>query len=241
MSLFQETPSKRSSNSNRRTISNDNNQNVEYDSYILKENNEMPFGYNDSDWNDSPDIECPEKLISKGANDDYITINDVYDANEVNDEQFDPSIQSHRRFVQHSEINELNTTGESVTVNNNVHIPKKAQKATETHQAPRLPLTPKRIRGGQAPTVKKILPTVHRVLLYNSQSPRLARKHQSSNSRSQNVKLQHPKGHGHNHASDQTIHKYILEEPDVKDNEYREADFDNDDDLDNSEYYLTIF
>ncbi|KAL7738920.1 hypothetical protein ACLKA6_016923 [Drosophila palustris] len=217
MSLFQETPSKRSSNANRRTLPNDNNQNVEYDSYILKENNEMPFGYNDSDWNDSPD-ECAEKLISKGNADDYISVNDVYDANDVNDEQFDPSILSHRRFVQHSEINELNTSVESVTVNNNVHQPKKTQKATESyHHAPRLPLTPKRIRGGQT-TVKKILPTVHRVLLYNSQSPRLAR---------------HAQNYAQDDGDDEVVHKYILEEPDVKDNDYRDADFDNDDDLDN--------
>ncbi|KAH8306761.1 hypothetical protein KR044_013039, partial [Drosophila immigrans] len=241
MSLFHETSSKRSSNANRRNnIPNDNDQNVEYDSYILKENNELPFGYNDCNWNDSPENDCPEKVILKGNDDEYVSNCDAYDSKEIKDEQFDPtSFLSHRRFVQQSEINELSTPGESLAVSNNIKQAKKTYKAPESsNTAPRLPLTPKRIRGGQT-TVKKILPTVHRVLLYNSQSPRLARKHQyqSSNSRSQNVKPQHPKdlnqGHGQAHGTGDHITKYILEEPDVKANEYHEVDFDNDDDLDN--------
>ncbi|XP_060645120.1 tubulin monoglutamylase TTLL4 isoform X3 [Drosophila nasuta] len=219
MSLLHEPSSKRSSNASRRNnIPNDNNQNVEYDSYILKENNELPFGYNDSNWNDSPENDCPEKCVSKANDDDYISNNDAYDSKEINVEQFDPTLLSHRRFVQHSEINELNTTGDSLTVNNNISQAKKTHKvAISPHIAPRLPLTPKRIRGGQA-TVKKILPTVHRVLLYNSQSPRLAR---------------HSHGQCHAQGDDDHITKYILDDSEEKANEYPEVDFDNDDDLDN--------
>lgn len=228
MSLFQDTPSKRSSNAKRRGTANDNNQNLEYDSYLLKENNELPFGYSDSDWIDYP-VDRPEKSVLKTPV-EILNGKDVYDPKANNDEQFDPSMPIHRRCIQLGDINEVNKTGESVSVKNN--LTKKTQKATEPLPLPRLPLTPKRIRGGQA-TAKKLLPTVHRVLLYNNQSPRSARKHHSSNSRSQNVKPPHPKGQG---AGDQ-VTSYILEDPDAKLNDFRDPDYDNDDDLDNSKYY----
>ncbi|XP_070065066.1 tubulin monoglutamylase TTLL4 isoform X2 [Drosophila virilis] len=224
MSLYQDTPSKRSSNATRRGTANDNNQNVEYDSYLLKENNELPFGYSDSDWIDYP-VDRPEKSALKTPV-EILNGKDVYDPKANNDEQFNPSMPIHRRCIQLGDINEVNKTGESVSVKNN--LTKKTQKATEPLPLPRLPLTPKRIRGGQA-TAKKLLPTVHRVLLYNNQSPRSARKHHSSNLRSQNVKPPHPKGQG---AGDQ-VTSFILEDPDAKLNDFRDPDYDNDDDLDN--------
>ncbi|XP_001988081.2 tubulin polyglutamylase TTLL4 isoform X2 [Drosophila grimshawi] len=241
MSLFQETPIKRSSNNannGRRGISNDNNnQNVEYDSYLLKENNAMPFGYNDSDWNDIPVNETNLEIINIKDVYDTKVINDDDDGDD-NDDQFDPTIQTHRRYVQHGDTNnDLSKNGKSVVkINNNVS--KKLRNATESPALPRMPLTPKRIRGGQAitttttttTTAKKVLPTVHRVLLYNSQSPRLARKHQSTNMRNQAVKNPHPKGHS---AGGVQLTKYILDEPDFKSNDFRDVDFDNDDDLDN--------
>ncbi|KAH8402524.1 hypothetical protein KR222_002396, partial [Zaprionus bogoriensis] len=255
MSLLQDTPSKRSvANASRtRTISNDNNnQNVEYDSYVLKENNEMPFGYNDADW-----VELDEVDDNPG-----ISVYDMYEPKPANnDDQYDPNIKAsaQRRFVQQSgENNKLkNASGcasasasvDTLTMsnnynnNNNTSITgsKKSQKtaelrtvATAQHNpVPRLPLTPKRVRGGQA-TAKKILPTVHRVLLYNSHSPRMARKHHSSNSRNQNVKPPHPKGLSAGKDAGIHVTKYIFDDPDTgKGNEFRDIDFDNDDELDN--------
>lgn len=251
MSLLEDTPSPRSqSNSNQnRTISNDNNnQSDEYDGcYVLSENNEMPFGYNDNEWvelddvAEKPNIVCNDKLFE--PKDDYIY-----------DDKFDPNNKqtTHRRFVQqHSENNEQkkkqsvetltpsngNNNGNNTSSNAET---KKAQKATESnshsrseqHLYPRLPLTPKRVRGGQL-TAKKILPTVHRVLLYNSQSPRLTRKHHSTNSRNQNVKAPNPKGQsGGQDVGDHLSNNYLEDTPETK--EFRDVDFDNDDDLDNS-------
>ncbi|XP_023160700.2 tubulin polyglutamylase TTLL4 isoform X2 [Drosophila hydei] len=198
MSLVQETTSKRSS---RRPVAhNDNNQNIEYDSYLLKENSELPFGYNDSDWIDFP-IDRLEKSSIK-----LINAKDVYEPKSPNDELFNESTQ--RRCVKLGDIHEITNKGESVTVKSN--LTKKTLKANEPLPLPRLPLTPKRIRGGQA-SAKKALPTVHRVLLYNSQSPRSAR--QSA-------------------VADQ-LTSYIVEDQDEKGHEFRDADFDNDDDLDN--------
>lgn len=263
MSLFQDTPSKRSQCKPNRITSNDNNnKNGEYDSYIvLNENNEMPFGYNDNEWVELDDV--PEKP--------EILCNDEYEPKDyTNDDQFDPTFMqsTQRRFVQQpSENNEIekHISEDTLTCNGNnnnnnnynnhtrsiIGGLKKVQTATtescsqpqpRSHAAqqsyPRLPLTPKRVRGG-LPTAKKILPTVHRVLLYNSQSPRLTRKHHSTNSRNQNVKAPHPKGQsgGQDQASDHTS-KYIFDDSELKDvekKEFRDVDFDNDDDLDNSE------
>lgn len=222
MSLVQETTSKRSS---RRPVAhNDNNQNIEYDSYLLKENSELPFGYNDSDWIDFP-IDRLEKSSIK-----LVNAKDVYEPKSPNDELFNESTQ--RRCVKLGDIHEITNKGESVTVKSN--LTKKTLKANEPLPLPRLPLTPKRIRGGQA-SAKKALPTVHRVLLYNSQSPRSARKHhQSSNFRSQNVKP-NPQPKGQSAVADQ-LTSYIVEDQDEKGHEFRDADFDNDDDLDNSKF-----
>ncbi|XP_030240005.1 tubulin polyglutamylase TTLL4 isoform X2 [Drosophila navojoa] len=224
MSLVQETTGKRSSR--RPGAHNDNNQNIEYDSYLLKENNELPFGYNDSDWIDFP-IDGMENSAIK-----IVNAKDIYEATPLRDEQYtNESIPTSRRCVKLGDIHEISNTGESVTIKSN--LAKKTLKANEPLPLPRLPLTPKRGRGGQA-AAKKVLPTVHRVLLYNSQSPRSARKHHPSpNLRSQNVKPQpNPQPKGQTAGANQ-VTNYILEEPDEKNREFRDADFDNDDDLDN--------
>lgn len=254
MSLLEDTSSQRSQNNTNqnRTISNDNNnQNGEYESpYVLNENNEIPFCYNDNEWvelddvADKPHIGCNDKIFK--PNDDY-----------VYEDEFDPNIKqsNHRRFVQqHSENNEqkqkpsietLTVSNGNNSSNNNIsssNAGKKVHKATESHSQsrthaeqhsyPRLPLTPKRVRGGQ-PTAKKILPTVHRVLLYNNQSPRLTRKHHTTNSRNQNVKAPNPKGQsGGQDISDQLSNHHL--DYVIEGKEFRDVDFDNDDDLDNS-------
>ncbi|KRG03701.1 tubulin polyglutamylase TTLL4 isoform X4 [Drosophila mojavensis] len=224
MSLVQETTGKRSSR--RSGAHNDNNQNIEYDSYLLKENNELPFGYNDSDWIDFP-IDGMEKSAIK-----IVNAKDIYEPTPLCDEQYiNETIPTPRRCVKLGDIHEISNTGESVTIKSN--LAKKTLKANEPLPLPRLPLTPKRGRGGQA-AAKKVLPTVHRVLLYNSQSPRSARKHHpSSNLRSQNVKPQpNPQPKGQTAGADH-VTNYVLEEPEEKNRDFRDADFDNDDDLDN--------
>ncbi|ALC39291.1 CG16833, partial [Drosophila busckii] len=273
MSLFEDAPTKRNSNANRRIAggaNNDNNQNVPYDSYILKENNELPFGYNDDDWSA---LSVTERVGKETAaikvESEFCNLKEVYAATEAVQVKSNTQQAQRRYCQQHDAINtnELNhqqqqqqhgDTSSKIynnSVNNNNNVNKKVPKYVESHAAPRLPLTPKRVRGGgaagggggggggivnggaatsggaQAP-IRKVLPTVHRVLLYNSQSPRTSRKHhhQSSNLRNQH-KNPNPKGQGA--GGDHIANKLVLAEADDKSVASDREDFDDDDDLDN--------
>ncbi|XP_030384536.1 tubulin polyglutamylase TTLL4 isoform X2 [Scaptodrosophila lebanonensis] len=218
--------------SNRRDPSNDNQNTLPYKHVVLKEkltNNNMP--YDESEWYGD---DFKKSGLIKVAGE--LDLKDFYDSKEHVDCQVDPRIPVHRQYVRRVEANEFGA-GDASAANNNNNIKNDESTTCQNRRdlsqtAPRLPLTPKRVRGGS--TSKKLLPTVHRVLLYNSQSPRASRKQQSSSFRSQNAKQQSSK------AQAGVLSTVILVEPDARvalnkspiDFD-RDDDIDEDDDLDN--------
>ncbi|KAH8412750.1 hypothetical protein KR009_005311, partial [Drosophila setifemur] len=203
---------------------------TKYEKHVLKEklpSNELSHDYIDNGWGESGTFPDSPRLK---AGEDYRDINDVYDDTVLVDNQFE---QVHRRYCRDSENSALDASGETLVNNNNNEL-KLVRKPAEQPVA-RLPMTPKRGKGGQV-SVKKPLPTVHRVLLYSTQSPRMGRKQQLSNQRSLSLKNQSSKSLA---AGDegQTV---ILLEQESKPEGYRSPidfdrneDFDDDDDLDN--------
>ncbi|XP_037708738.1 tubulin polyglutamylase TTLL4 isoform X2 [Drosophila subpulchrella] len=195
-------------------------QSPKYEKHVLKEklpSNDLEGDYLDNDWGDP------------GSGEDYRDIKEVYDPAVVIDDGLE---QVHRRYCRMSENAALDDCGDALINNNNNEL-KVMRKATD-QPVPRLPMTPKRAKGGAVPA-KKPMPTVHRVLLYSTQSPRMGRKQQFTTQRL-SMKPQSAKTLGGGDEG-QTV---ILLEPEDKPEDNRSAidferndDFDEDDDLDN--------
>lgn len=198
-------------------------QGQKYEKHVLKEklpSNDLKADYLDNGWGGDP-----------GSEDDYRDIKDSYDPVVVIDNGLE-QVGVHRRYCRMTENTVLDGSGDTLINNNNNEL--KIMRKSTDQPMPRLPMTPKRAKGGTVST-KKPMPTVHRVLLYSTQSPRLGRKQQFSTQRL-SVKQQSSKVLG---AGDerQTV---LLLEPEHKQEDHRSAidfdrndDFDEDDDLDN--------
>jgi len=203
-------------------------QSPKYEKHVLKEklpSNDLEGDYLDNDWGDP------------GSGEDYRDIKEVYDPAVVIDDGLE---QVHRRYCRMSENAALDDCGDALINNNNNEL-KVMRKATD-QPVPRLPMTPKRAKGG-AVSAKKPMPTVHRVLLYSTQSPRMGRKQQFTTQRL-SIKPQSAKTLGGGDEG-QTV---ILLEPEDKPEDNRSAidferndDFDEDDDLDNRKYSFPKF
>nr|XP_017099028.2 tubulin polyglutamylase TTLL4 isoform X1 [Drosophila bipectinata] len=195
---------------------------------VLKEklpSNDLKQGYIDDGWG--------ETLVGNGnalrlkAGEDLRDINDGYDSPSLDDDdQFE---QVHRRYCKVSENTALDAAGDTIVNNNNNEL-KLVRKPVDQLPMPRLPMTPRRVKGGTV-SAKKPQPTVHRVLLYSTQSPRMGRKQPNQRSLSQKSKSLGGGDEG------QTV---ILLEPEAKPEDRRtpidfdnNEDFDDDDDLDN--------
>ncbi|EDW76025.2 uncharacterized protein Dwil_GK15248 [Drosophila willistoni] len=204
----------------------------------------------DSGWPPNNDEYTKYDPVLVKETEDYLDIKDIYDNEQIIDARFDPV---QRRYCKLATENNPEDAGDAAVFannnnnnNNNINseLKQRSQKQTSCNPS-RLPLTPKRSKGGAAQSTsastatatKKQLPTVHRVLLYNSQSPRLSRKPQSV-LRSLGQK-QHKNSKAHVNAGD-AVPTVILVEPESKDNSHnhgriefdRNDDFDEDDDLD---------
>ncbi|XP_020807422.1 tubulin polyglutamylase TTLL4 isoform X3 [Drosophila serrata] len=187
-----------------------------------------------------------EKLPNNGLDTDYTADNGWVEAEDDGENYretkvYDTSVvingfeQLHRRYCRISENTAIEDTGDGLLNNNNNEL-KYTRKSVVDQPTPRLPMTPKRAKGGATVSVKKPIPTVHRVLLYSTQSPRMGRKQQLANQRSLSLK-QGNKSQGGGGGEGQTV---ILMEPEAKTDgqrspiDYeRNEDFDDDDDLDN--------
>ncbi|KAH8261809.1 hypothetical protein KR038_009043, partial [Drosophila bunnanda] len=185
-----------------------------------------------------------EKLPSNGLDTDYTADNGWIEAEDDGENYretkvYDASVvingfeQLHRRYCRISENTAIEDAGDGLLNNNNNEL-KYVRKPVVDQPTPRLPMTPKRPKGGATVSVKKAMPTVHRVLLYSTQSPRMGRKQQLASQRSLSLKQGNKSQGG---GEGQTV---ILMEPEAKPDgqrspiDYdRNEDFDDDDDLDN--------
>ncbi|XP_017025572.1 tubulin polyglutamylase ttll-4 isoform X1 [Drosophila kikkawai] len=191
---------------------------LKYEKHVLKE--KLP--------NNGLDTDCGW-VEAEDDGEIYRETKEVYDASVV----IDGFEQIHRRYCRISENTAIEDAGDCLLNNNNNEL-KYVRKSVVDQPVPRLPMTPKRVKGGASVSVKKPMPTVHRVLLYSTQSPRMGRK-QLSNQRSLSLKQQQG-----NNKSQGDAHTVILMEPEAKpdgqrspDDYDRNEDFDDDDDLDN--------
>lgn len=199
-----------------------------YEKHVLKEklpSNDLDTDYleDNNGWGEAED-----------DGDNYRETKDTYDTTVL----VDGFEQIHRRYCRISENTAIEDVGDSILNNNNNNELKFVRKSDQP--APRLPMTPKRAKGGATTVpVKKPLPTVHRVLLYSTQSPRMGRKQQLTSQRSLSQKQQQQSakslgGGGGGGDAGQTV---ILVEPESKPDAGRRSpideDFDDDDDLDN--------
>ncbi|KAH8298094.1 hypothetical protein KR018_006590, partial [Drosophila ironensis] len=207
-------------------------QNSKYDKHVLKEklpSNDLDHNYLDNGWDDSLAVAgagAGNGLRLKGGED----MRNFNDAAGLVDNQYE---QVHRRYCRLSENAGIDAGGGDSLINNNNNELKLIRKPVDNLPMPRLPMTPKRTKGGTG-SGKKPLPTVHRVLLYSTQSPRLGRKQQRTHSQ----KSRSPAGA----IEDQSV---LLVEPEPEQRSKielrhvspidfdRNDEYDDDDDLDN--------
>ncbi|SPP81697.1 tubulin polyglutamylase TTLL4 isoform X1 [Drosophila guanche] len=195
-----------------------------FESHVLKEklpSNYLSNDYSCNGWGEA--VDYPESLLQK-AGEEYL---DLYDSEAIIETQFDPI---HRR-LRLPEKSAIDYSGVDSANNNNTST----EKPLDQSHPPCLPINQKRNKGN-ATSNKKSLPTVHRVLLYSTQSPRMGRKQQHATHRNLNFKNQISKSV----EPQDDFPAVLLVEPESKDEVYRShtdsdrnTDFDDDDDLDN--------
>ncbi|XP_041451852.1 tubulin polyglutamylase TTLL4 isoform X2 [Drosophila obscura] len=200
--------------------------NSTFEKHILKEklpSNYLCKNYSDNGWGEAEDYH--ESMLKK-AGEEYLDMKDLYDSEAIIETQFDPV---HRR-LKLSENSAIDSSGVD-SANNSA-----SKNEPLDESPPCFPTNQKRIKG-TITSVKKSLPTVHRVLLYSTQSPRMGRKQQFATHRNLNLKNQISKTL---EPEDTRLPTVLLVEPESKDEIYqshtdsdRNPDFNDDDDLDN--------
>ncbi|EDW28320.1 GL19014 [Drosophila persimilis] len=227
MTEFQNSPGRRdprdvnATTAGQREPSKNVGRNSPFEKHVLKEklpSNYLSVDYSDNGWAEA--VDYPESLLKK-TGEEYLDIKDLYDSEAIVETQFDPK---HRRF-------RLSENKRADSANNNNESTEKPL----DQKPPRLPVNQKKTKGTTS-SVKKSLTTVHKVLLYSTQSPRMGRKQQFATHRNLNAKNQISKSLG---AEDE-FPTVLLVDPESKDEVFRShvdsdrnPDFDDDDDLDN--------